>query len=111
MRSAVSVFYWLVVALLALNAIYASVAESRLWDGLLVPAVLAIFGLWWPGLRYSGAALILFGAYPALFVTRFVADQVVSMDWSCSEVAFDGIANPHGGTFGCTRVSVGLILF
>jgi hypothetical protein len=85
MRAAVGIFYWVVVALLALNAVYVSVAESRLWAGLLVPA--------------------------ALLVTRFLADQIVGMDWSCSEVAFDGISNPSGGTFGCTVVSIDLVLF
>jgi len=77
----------------------------------LVPVALALFGAWWPGLRYSGAGLIVFGAYPALFVTTGVLDQIVNTDWSCSEVGFDGISNPHGGNFGCTTVSIDLILF
>jgi hypothetical protein len=55
--------------------------------------------------------LILFGTYPVLFVTTGVLDQVVNTDWSCSKVAFGGIANPHGGNFGCTIVSVDPILF
>jgi hypothetical protein len=117
MRAAVGVFYWLVAALLALNAIYVSVAESRLWPGLLVPAALLLLGLWLPGLRkYSGIGLIVFGTYPALLITRGVLSQVVSTDWSCSTVAFDGISNPNGGSAiggsaGCTTVSIDLILF
>jgi hypothetical protein len=110
-RAAVGVFYWVVVALLSLFGVYVSVAEGRLWPGLLVPAALALFGLWWPGLGYSGAGLIVFGAYPALLVTRSVADQIAGMNWSCSDVAFDGISNPGGGKFGCTVVSVDLVLF
>ena len=55
MRAAVGIFYWLVFALLGPNAIYVSVAESRLWPGLLVPAALVLFGLLWPGLGYAGA--------------------------------------------------------
>lgn len=110
-RAAVGVFYWVVVALLALLAVYASVAEGRLWSGLLVPAALALFGMWWPGLGYSGAGLIVFGAYPALLVTGSVADQISGMSWACSEVAFDGISNPNGGTLACTVVSVDLVLF
>lgn len=111
MRAAVGIFYWLTVALLTLFAIYVSGAESRLWPGLLVPAALVLFGLWWPGIRYSGVGLIVFGAHPALLVTRSVADQIVGTDWSCSEVAFDGISNSRGGTFSCTVVSIDLILF
>jgi hypothetical protein len=116
MLAAVGVFYWLVVALLTLNAIYVSFAESRLWSGLLVPATLVLLGLWWPGLGYFGVGLIVFSAYPALLVTREVLRQVVSTDWSCSTVAFDGISNPNGGhaiggSAGCTTVSIDLILF
>lgn len=111
MRAAAGTVYWLVVGLLALFALYVSVAEGGLWFGLLIPAALALIGLWWPGLRYSGAGLIVFGAYPALLITRSVADQIVGMDWSCSEVAFDGIANPNGGSIGCTVLSIDLILF
>ncbi len=111
MRAAVGIFFWLMVALLGLNAIYVSVAEARLWSGLLIPAALVLFGLLWPGLGYAGVGLIVFGAYPALLVTRFVAAQIIGMDWSCSEVAFDGISNSSGGTFGCTVVSVDLLLF
>jgi hypothetical protein len=112
MRATIGIVYWLVVGLLVLNALYVSVAESRLWwSGALVPAALALLGAWWPGLGYSGAGLVVVGAYPALFITRFVLDQIFSMDWSCSTVAFDGISNPNGGTAGCTTVSIDLILF
>jgi hypothetical protein len=116
MRAAVGIFYWLVVALLALFAVYVSVAGNRLWPGLLVPAALVLLGVWWPGLGYSGVGLIVFGAYPALLVTGALLNQVASTDWSCSGVAFDGISNPNGGaaiggSAGCTVVSVDLILF
>jgi len=116
MRAAVGIFYWAVVALLALFAVYVSVAENRLWPGLSVPTVLAFLGLWWPGPRYAGMGLIVFGTYPALLISNAVLGQVVSTDWSCSTVAFDGISNPNGGraigmSAGCTTVSVDLILF
>lgn len=55
---------------MALFALYVSVGEDRLWPGLLIPAALALFGAWWPGSRYSGAALVAFGTYPALLVAR-----------------------------------------
>ena len=97
MRAMVGIVYWLVAGLLILFAVYLSVAESRLWPGLLVPAALVLFGLWWPGLRYSGAALLVFGAYPALLITRAVLLQIYSSDWACSTVDFDGISNPNGG--------------
>jgi hypothetical protein len=116
MGAAVGILYWAVVALLALFAVYVSVAESNLWPGLLVPVALAPLGLWWSGLRYAGIGLIVFGAYPALLVTSAVTRQVVSTDWSCSTVAFDGISNPNGGSAigmsaGCTTVSIDLIMF
>ena len=116
MRAAIGISYWAVVALLALFAVYVSVAESRLWPGLLVPAALALLGLWWPGSRYAGIGLIVFGSYPALLITSAVLRQVASTDWSCSTVAFDGISNPNGGyaiggSAGCTTVSIDLILF
>jgi hypothetical protein len=111
MRAVVGVFYWFVVGMLALFAFYVSVAGNSPWSGLLIPAGLAFVGAWWPGLRYSGAALIAFGMYPALLVTGSVLGQVVNTNWSCSKVAFDGISNPHGGSSGCTVVSIDLILF
>lgn len=99
MRAMVGIFYWLVVGLLILFAVYLSVAESRLWPGLLVPA-----------------ALLVFGAYPALLITRAVLLQIYSSDWACSSVDFDGISNPNGGfavreSAGCTTVSMDLLLF
>ncbi len=116
MRAIFGVLYWFLVGFLALNALYVSFAEGRLWSGLLIPAALALLGAWWPGLRYSGAALIAFGMYPALLITGAVLGQIFSSDWSCSEVAFDGISNPNGGrsiggSAGCTTVSIELILF
>ncbi len=116
MRPTVGVLYWFVVGLLALHALYVSVGESRFWLGLLVPVALALLGAMWPGLGYSGAALIAFGLYPALWITGAVLGQVFSSDWSCSTVAFDGISNPNGGravgmSAGCTTVSIDLILF
>lgn len=116
MRAVVGALYWFLVGLLALFALYVSVGENRLWPGLLIPAALALFGAWWPGPRYSGAALIAFGMYPALLVTRALLLQIFSSDWSCSTVAFDGLSNPNGGmaigmSAGCTIVSIGLILF
>jgi hypothetical protein len=116
MRAAVGVLYWFVVGLLALHALYVSVGESRPWPGLLVPVALALLGAVWPGLGRSGAALVVFGLYPALLITGAVLGQVFSSDWSCSTVAFDGISNPNGGravgmSAGCTTVSIDLILF
>jgi hypothetical protein len=116
MRAVVGILYWVLVGFLALNALYVSYGENRLWSGLLIPAALALVGAWWPGLRYSGAGLVVVGAYPALFITRALLLQIFSSDWSCSTVAFDGISNPHGGyaigmSAGCTTVSIDLILF
>ncbi len=116
MRVVVGLLYWSLVGLLALNALYVSVGESRLWPGLVVPVALALLRAMWPGLGYSGAALIAFGLYPALLITGAVLGQVFSSDWSCSTVAFDGISNPNGGravgmSAGCTTVSIDLILF
>jgi hypothetical protein len=70
MRAVVGILYWVLVGFLALNALYVSYGENRLWSGLLIPAALALVGAWWPGLRYSGAGLVVVGAYPALFITR-----------------------------------------
>jgi hypothetical protein len=116
MRAAAGVLFWFSVVLLALNVLYVSVGENRLWFGLLVPAALALFGARWPGLGYSGMALVAFGAYPALLITRALLLQVFSADWSCSTVGFDGISNPNGGmaigmSAGCTTVSIDLLLF
>ena len=111
MRAVVGVIYWFVVGLLVIIALYLSVAGISLWLALLIPAALTIFGAWWFGLRYSGAALIAFGMYPALLITGSVLGQVLNTDWSCSKVAFDGISNVHGGYSGCTVVSIDLILF
>lgn len=115
MRAVVGVLYWFLVGFLALFVLYVSVGENRLWFGLLVPVALVLFGAWWPGLGYSGTALVAFGAYPALLTTRAVLLQVFSTDWSCSTVGFDGISNPNGGmaigrSAGCTTVSIDLIL-
>ena len=116
MRAAAGVLYWFSIGLLALNALYVSVGENRLWLGLLIPVAPALFGAWWPGLGYSGMALVAFGVYPAPLVTRAVLLQVFSSDWSCSTVGFDGISNPNGGmaigmSAGCTTVSIDLLLF
>jgi hypothetical protein len=116
MRAVVGVLYWSPIGFLALNALYVSVGENRLRFGLLVPVALDHFGAWWPGLGYSGMALVAFGAYPALLVTRAVFLQVFSSGWSCSVVGFDGIFNPICGmaigmSAGCTTVSIDLILF
>ena len=108
MRAVVSFFYWWMVGLLAL---FPFVSFAGVWFALLIPTALALFGAWWPGLRYSGAALIAFGMYPALYINGSVFGQVISVDWSCSKVAFDGISNPQGGYSGCTVVSIDLILF
>jgi hypothetical protein len=91
-----------------------SVGENRLWSvgprgaGPLRGVVAG------PG--YSGMALVAFGAYPALLITRAVLPRVFSSDWSCSTVGFDGISNPNGGmaigmSAGCTTISLDLILF
>ncbi len=114
MRATIGIVYWLVVGLLILFALYVSVAGNGISFWLVVPVILSIFGAWWPGLGYSGAALIVFGAYPALLITRAVLLQIYSSDWSCSTVAFDGISNPNGGvavggSAGCTTVSIDLI--
>ena len=109
MRAVVGILYWVLVGLLLLFALYVSVAGSSLWWGLLIPAALALFGAWWPGLRYWGAALIAFGMYPALLITGSVMGQVLNADWSCSKVAFDGISNANGGYTGCTTVSIDLL--
>ena len=115
MRAVVGVLYWSLVGFLALNALYVSVGESRLWSGSWIPVALALLGALWPGFGYSGAALITFGLYPALLITGAVLGQIFSSDWSCSTVAFDGISNPNGGravgmSAGCTTVSIDLIL-
>src|SRR4028118_880636 len=102
MRAVVGVLYWSPIGFLALNALYVSVGENRLRFGLLLPVALDHFGAWWPGLGYSGMALVAFGAYPALLVTRAVFLQVFSSGWSCSMVGFDGIFNPICGmAIGC----------
>ena len=108
MRALVGVLYWFGVGLLAL---FPFVSFAGVWLALLIPAALALFGVWWPGLRYSGAALIAFGMYPALYITGVVLGQAINVDWSCSMLAFDGISNPRGGFSGCTVVSIDLILF
>ncbi len=111
MRPVVGLLFWWMVGLLALFPLV-SVAGNSVWRFLLlIPAALALFGTWWPGLRYSGAALIAFGMYPALLISGLVLGQVVNADWSCSRVAFDGISNPNGGNTGCTVVSIDLIFF
>ena len=107
MRALVGVLYWFVVGLITL---FPFVSFAGVGLALLVPAALALFGVWWPGLRYSGAALIAFGIYPALLISGSVLGQVVNTEWSCSMVAFDGISNPRGGYSGCTVVSIDLIL-
>ncbi len=92
MRAVVGIPYWVLVGFLALNALYVSVAENRLWSGSSIPVALALFGAWWLGLGYSGAGLVVVGAYPALLITRAVLLQTFSSDRSCSTVAFDGRA-------------------
>ena len=72
MRAVGGVLYWSPIGFLALNALYVPVGENRLRFGLLVPVALDHFGAWWPGLGYSGMALVAFGPYPALLVTRRV---------------------------------------
>ena len=97
MRAVVGVLYWSPIGFLALHALYVSVGENRLRFGLPVPVALAHFGAWWPGLGYSGMALVAFGACPALLVTRAVCLQVFSSDWSCSTVGFDASSTPSVG--------------
>ena len=46
MRAVVGVLYWFLVGFLALNALYVSVDENRVWSDLLVPVALALFGAW-----------------------------------------------------------------
>ena len=98
------------IGLLALFGLYVSVLAELPLYLLLVPAALILFGMWWPGLRYSGAFLVVLGGYPTLLISNAVLSQGINADWLCSRVAFDGIGNPNGGTGACTTISIDLVV-
>lgn len=110
MREIVSIPYWAAIGLVTLFCFYASVLANLPLYLLLIPIALALFGVWCFGLRSSGAFLIAFGVYPALLISVAILGQIANSDWSCSEVAFDGIGNPNGGDSGCTTISIDLIM-
>lgn len=91
--------YWLAVGMLAVVGIYASVFGNLFPYILLAALVMAIVGVWQPGIRYSWAALAGFGMLPALFLSSSLLEQVFRADWSCSEVSFQpGETVGYGGS-------------
>lgn len=110
MREMAGVLFWDAVGLVTLFCFYASVLANLPLYLLLIPIALALFGVWFFRLSSSGAFLVIFGGYPALLISVAVLGQIANSDWSCSEVAFDGIGNPNGGASGCTTISIDLIM-
>ncbi len=98
MRRALGVPYWVFVGLLVIVGLYVSVFGNLPPYLLLAALVLAIFGAWWMGPRYSWAALVGFGVLPALFLSSSLLEQVLRADWSCSEISFrPGESVGYGG--------------
>lgn len=115
MRSAVEVPYWIAVGVLTIVGIYLSVLYNSppyfFWAAL----VLAVIGAWWPGPRYSWAALVGFGVLPALLLSLNLLVQVVQADWSCSQISFrpgrsSAYGGPSGETVYCTTIPAQLIV-
>jgi hypothetical protein len=114
MRSAVEVPYW-IVGVLTIVGIYFSVLYNSpayfFWAAL----VLAVIGVWWPGPRYSWAALVGFGVLPALLLSLNLLGQVVQADWSCSQISFrpgrsSAYGGPSGETVYCSTIPAQLIV-
>ncbi len=104
MRAAIAIPYWVFVGVLTIAGIYLSVLYNLppyfFWAAL----VLALLGAWWPGPRYSWAALIGFGGLPALFLSANLLGEVGRADWSCSEISFrPGGSSGYGGPLGAER--------
>lgn len=98
MRALFGAIYWIVVGVFAIAGIYVSVFGNLLPPLLVVALAMGLVGAWRPGFRYSWAALIGFGLLPALFLSSNLLMQVLSADWSCSEVSFQpGETVAYGG--------------
>ena len=97
MRGTVGFFYWFLVGMLAIFGLYGSLAGETVLYPLLIPAALALFGAWWPGLGYAWAVFVGFGAYPALFLTMSLLNAITSAVWWCTRVEFGAPGDAHSG--------------
>ncbi len=88
MRRPFGVIWWAAVGMLAIIGVYLSVFGNLPPYLLLVALAMSTFGAWKPGFRYSWAALIGFGALPALLLSSSLLEQMVRTDWSCSQISF-----------------------
>ncbi len=84
MRAVVGVLYWSPIGFLALNALYVSVDENRVWSDLLVPVALALFGAWCSRAYVIRGRLWSLSGRTRRCSSRAVLLQVFSTDWSCS---------------------------
>ena len=70
MRPVVGLLFWWMVGLLALFPLVSDAGNSVWRFLLLIPAALALFGTWWPGLRYSGGGADRFRDVPGVAYQR-----------------------------------------
>jgi hypothetical protein len=112
----IGTLYWSVVGLLTIVGVYLSVLYNSPPYFFLAVLVLAVLGVWWPGPRYSWAALIAFGGLPALLLSLNLLVQIAQADWSCSKVSFQpgrsyGYGDPATGEFAyCATIPGQLIV-
>ena len=96
--------------------IYFSVLYNSLPYFFWAALVLAVRGVWWPGPRYSWAALVGFGVLPALLLSLNLLGQVVQANWTCSQISFrpgrsQGYGDPSTGeTVYCSTIPAQLIV-
>jgi hypothetical protein len=91
--------YWILVGVLTTVGIYFSVLYDSPPYFFLAALVMAVIGAWWPGPRYSWAALVAFGGLPALLLTSSLLEEVARADWSCSKISFrPGGGSAYGGS-------------
>lgn len=91
-----SFLYWLAVGIVIAVGIYASVFGNLFPYFLLIALVMAIVGIWQPGIKGAWALLVGFGGLPAALLSVNLLTQFFQSDWSCSRIVFGNSSGSYG---------------